>query len=95
MVAGLIAAAVANKEVIAYPQGQTPVELSLLLGGGPIIFLAAQGCYLWQVPNVRSRLHVFGGGALLLVGFATLVVPPFVALFLIGVSVSTIAILDR
>jgi low temperature requirement protein LtrA len=91
MVAGLIAVAVANKEVIAHPRGHTSLELSLLLGGGPILFLAAQGWYLWAVPNVRSQLHVIGGGALLLVGLATL----YVALFLVGTSVSTLAILDR
>ena len=95
MVAGLIAVAVANKEVIAHPRGHTSLELSLLLGGGPILFLAAQGWYLWAVPNVRSQLHVIGEGALLLVGLTTLAVPPYVALFLVGTSVSTLAILDR
>ena len=95
MVAGLIAVAVANKEVIAHPRGHTSLELSLLLGGGPILFLAAQGWYLWAVPNVRSQLHVIGGGALLFVGLTTLAVPPYVALFLVGTSVSILAILDR
>ncbi len=95
MVAGLIAVAVANKEVIARPQGHTSIALSLLLAGGPILFVAAQGWYLWLVPNVRSRLHAIGGGALLLVGLAALAVPPSVALFLVSASVSTIAILDR
>ena len=95
MVAGLIAVAVANKEVIAHPHGHTSFALSLLLGGGPILFLAAQGWYLWAVPNVRSQLHVIGGGALLLVGVATLAVPPYVALLLVGASVSTLAILAR
>jgi low temperature requirement protein LtrA len=95
MVAGLIAVAVANREVIAHPHGGTSFGLSLLLGGGPILFLAAQGWYLWAVPKVRSPLHVIGGGALLLVGLATLAVPPYVALFFVGASVSTLAILDR
>jgi low temperature requirement protein LtrA len=95
MVAGLIAVAVANKEVIAHPQGHTPLGLSLLLAGGPILFLAAQGWYLWQVPSVRSLLHVIGVVALLLVGLVTLAAPPYVALLLVGASVSTLAILDR
>jgi low temperature requirement protein LtrA len=95
MVAGLIAVAVANKEVIAHPQGHTPLGLSLLLAGGPILFLAAQGWYLWQVPRVRSQLHVIGVVALLLVGLVTLAAPPYVALLLVGASVSTLAILDR
>jgi low temperature requirement protein LtrA len=95
MVAGLIAVAVANKEVIAHPQGQTSFALSLLLGGGPILFLAAQGWYLWAVPNVRSQLHVLGGAAMLLVGLTTLAVPPYVALILVSASLSTLAILAR
>lgn len=41
MVAGLIAVAVANKEVIAHPHGHTSFALSLLVAGGPILFLAA------------------------------------------------------
>jgi low temperature requirement protein LtrA len=95
MVAGLIAVAVVNEEVIAHPQGQTSFALSLLLGGGPILFLVAQGWYLWAVPNVRSRLHVIGGVALLLVGLATLAVPPYIALLLVGTSLAILAILSR
>ncbi len=95
MVAGLIAVAVANKEVIAHPQGQTSLALSLLLAGGPILFVAAQGWYLWAVPKVRSQLHVIGGLALLLVGLATPAAPPYIALLLVGAGVSTLAILAR
>jgi low temperature requirement protein LtrA len=95
MVAALIAVAVANKEVIAHPYGHVSFALSLLLAGGPILFLSAQGWYLWAVPNVRSQLHVIGGVALLLVGLITLAVPPYAALLLVGVGVSTLAILAR
>jgi low temperature requirement protein LtrA len=95
MVAGLIAIAVANEEVIAYPLARTSFALCLLLAGGPILFLAAQGWYLWVVPKVRSRLHLVGAVVLLLVGLATLATPPYVALLLVGASVSTIAILAR
>ncbi len=95
MVAGLIAVAVANEEVIAHPRGQTSFALSLLLCGGPILFLSAQGWYLWAVPSVRSQLHVIGGMVLLFVGLATLAVPPYVALLLVGASVLTIAVLAR
>lgn len=95
MVAGLIAMAVANREVIAHPYGYTSLALSLMLGGGPIFFLAAQGWYLWLVPNARSRLHLFGGIALLLVGLVTLAMPPYGALLLIDACLVTVAILDR
>jgi low temperature requirement protein LtrA len=95
MVAGLIAIAVANEEVIAHPRGHTSFALSLLLAGGPILFLAAQGWYLWVVPKVRSQLHMIGGIALLVVGLVTLAAPPYVALLLVGASVSILAILAR
>lgn len=95
MVSGLIAVAVANKQVIANPQGHTQLALSLLLAGGPILFLASQGWYLWQVPRVRSKLHVIGGVVLLLVGFATPTVPAYIALFVVSACISSIAILDR
>ncbi len=95
MVAGLIAIAVANREVIAHPRGEASSALSLLVAGGPILFLAAQGWYVWLVPSVRSRLHAVGVGSLLLIGLATLVVPPYVALILVSASVSALAILDR
>jgi low temperature requirement protein LtrA len=95
MVAGLIILAVANEEVIAQPQGHVSFALSLLLGGGPVLFLAAQGWYLWLVPRDRSRRYIIGEGVLLLIGFAMLAVPPYVALFLVSATVSTFAILDR
>ena len=66
MVAGLIAVAVANKEVIAHPYGQTSFASEPAACGRADSFLAAQGWYLWPVPNVRSRLHVIGGVALLI-----------------------------
>jgi len=95
MVAGLIAVAVANEEVIAHPHGHTSFTLSLLLGAGPVLFLAAQGWYLWVVPKVRSGLHMVGAVALLLVGLATQAVPPYIALLLVGTSLATLAIFDR
>jgi low temperature requirement protein LtrA len=95
LVAGLIVLAVANEEVIAHPHGHTSIELSLLLAGGPVLFLAAQGWYLWAVPKVRPRLHMIGVGALLLAGLATQVVPPFIALLLVSVCLATLAVLDR
>ena len=95
MVTGLIAVAVANEMVIAHPLGSPSLALSLLLGGGPMLFLTAQGWYLWAVPNIRSRLHLIGVVALLLVGFATLAVPPYAALILVGASLSTLAMFDR
>jgi low temperature requirement protein LtrA len=95
MVGGLIVVAVANEKVIAHPHGYTSFTLSLLLCGGPILFLAAQGWYLWAVPKVWPRLHIIGGVALLLVGLATQAVSPYVALLIVCVCLATLAVLDR
>jgi low temperature requirement protein LtrA len=94
MVAGLIAVAVANETVIAHPHGNTSIALSLLLAGGPILLLAAQGWYLWIVPRVRSRLHWTGVIVLLLIGLATLAVSPYVALTLVGTTLGALAMID-
>lgn len=95
MVAGLIAVAVTNEMVVAHPHGDASAALSLLLCGGPILFLAAQGWYLWTVLKVRPRLPLAGSAALVLVGFVTLAAPPYVALILVAASLTTLAILDR
>jgi len=95
MVAGLIAVAVANEIVIAEPHEHVSLTLSLLLGGGPILFLAAQGWYLMAILNVRSQLHWIGGVGLLLVCLTTLVLPAYAALILLGASLMILAILDQ
>jgi low temperature requirement protein LtrA len=95
MVAGLIAVAVANEQVIAHPHGAASVALSMLLYGGPILYLVAQGWYLWAVPRVSLRLRLIGSAALVLVGFATLSAPPYVALILVGATLWILAVLDR
>jgi low temperature requirement protein LtrA len=95
VVAGLIAIAVANEMVIVHPQEHVSLALSLLLGGGPILFLAAQGWYLWRILNIRSQLHLISGVAMLLVCLATLALPAYAALILVGASLTTLAILDQ
>jgi low temperature requirement protein LtrA len=80
---------------LSHPHGHASVSLSLLLGGGPILFLAAQGWYLRAVPNVKSQLHLVGGIGLLLVGLVTLVVPPYAALSMVGATLVILAMLDQ
>jgi low temperature requirement protein LtrA len=95
IVTGLIAVAVANREVIGHPTEKTTIALSLMLSGGPILFLAAQGWYLWFVPKLWPRLHLIGGGMMLLVGLATLVLPAYAALILVGAWLTVLAIFDQ
>jgi low temperature requirement protein LtrA len=95
MVAGLIAVAVANEEVIAHPRGHTAALLRVLLVGGPILFLLAQGWYFWAVLQVRPRLRLIGSAALLLVGLAAVAVPPYIALILAGAGLTVLALIDQ
>ncbi len=95
LVAGLIAVAAVNEMVIAHPLEHTSAALSLLLYGGPILHLVAQGWYLWAVPRVSPRPHLAGSAALVLAGFATLSAPSYVALILVAASLTTMTILDR
>lgn len=95
MVAGLIAVAVANEEVIAHPREPASTVLSVLLYGGPMLFLLAQGWYFWAVLQVRPHLRVIGSAGLLLGGLATFTLPRAVGLLLVAASLSLMAILDR
>lgn len=84
MVAGLIAVAVANEAIIAQPHGQASGGLSLLLVGGPVLFLLAQGWFLYAIHDVRSHFHVVGLMALAVTGFVTLAVQLQLALIMVG-----------
>ncbi|MGA2091477.1 MAG: low temperature requirement protein A [Endomicrobiales bacterium] len=95
MVAGLIAMAVANEMVISRPHELGSLSLSMLMGGGPILFLAAQGWYLWTELHDRQRLHLIGGGALLIVGLFTVAVPFYGGLTLIAATLTTLALFEQ
>lgn len=94
-VAGLIALAVANEQVIARPGSPTSAAVCLLLFGGPVLFLAAQGWYLWAVPNAPPRAQVVGSAALVLMGCAALLVPATVALALAALGLTVLVLVDR
>ena len=51
MVAGLVAVAVANEEVIGHPHEAISVVLRVLLFGGPVLFLLAEGWYIRVVTS--------------------------------------------
>lgn len=95
MVAGLIAVAVANEEVIAHPHEYSSIILSVLLCGGPILFLLAQSWYFRFMLQVWPRMHLIGSVALLLAGLVAMAVPLYVTLILVGGILTTLAIIDR
>jgi low temperature requirement protein LtrA len=83
-VAGLIAVAVGNELVIAHPHDQTSVALSLVLFGGPLLYLLSQTFYLWAVLGTRSLARLAGLAALALAGGLSLFLPAYAALGLVA-----------
>jgi low temperature requirement protein LtrA len=90
VVAGLIALAVGNELVIAYPHGHASVTVSLLLFGGPLLYLFSQTWYLWTVIGIRSVRRFVGMGVLVVAGGLSLFLPPFVSLGLLTVLLAAI-----
>jgi low temperature requirement protein LtrA len=78
-VAGLVAVAVANELVIAHPHGQASVALSLLLFGGPLLYLLSQTVYLWAVVGWRSLPRLAGVAALVVAGGLSQPLPAYAA----------------
>ncbi len=95
MVAGLIAVAVANEEMIARPEGAASVILNALLFGGPMLFLLAQGWYFRVVLHTWPRLRLLGSASLAALGVATLPAPRIVALLLATASLAIMALIDQ
>jgi low temperature requirement protein LtrA len=83
VVAGLIALAVGNELVIEHPHGATQVSLSLLLFGGPILYLLVQTGYLWAVTRTPSRSMPVGLAVLVVAGGLAGFLPPFATLALV------------
>jgi low temperature requirement protein LtrA len=82
-VAGLIAVAVGNELVIAHPQSQVSVALSLVLFGGPLLYLLSQTVYLWAVLGIRSLPRLAALAALVVAGGLSHLLPAYAALGLL------------
>jgi low temperature requirement protein LtrA len=67
-VAGLVAVAVGNELVIAHPQRQVSMALSLVLFGGPLLYLLSQTVYLWAILGIRSLPRLAALAALAVAG---------------------------
>jgi low temperature requirement protein LtrA len=91
VVAGLIALAVGQEVVIAHPLGHASVALSLLLFGGPLLYLLAQAWYLHVVSGRLPGLRLAGAGALILGGAVSLLISPYAALALLAGLLAALA----
>ena len=93
--AGLIALAVGYELVIVHPEGESSIQLSLLLYGGSILYLLAQNWYLHSVTGGSPRLRFIGIGILSLIGLLALTAQPFIALILLAATLAILAIFDQ
>ena len=93
VVAGLIALAVGNELVITHPHGQVTVTLSLLLFGGPLLYLLSQTYYLWAVIGTRSLPRLAGIAALVLAGGLSSILAPYGALGLLATLLLVLAVI--
>jgi low temperature requirement protein LtrA len=82
-VAGLIAVAVGNELVIAHPQSQVSMALSLVLFGGPLLYLLSQTVYLWAILGIRSLPRLAALAALAVAGGLSHLLPAYAALGLL------------
>lgn len=94
IVTGFIAMAVGNRAAIEHPWEKLPLELGLMLAGGPVLFLAAQGWYLWAAPKVVPKANLMGIPALIAAGFAAGAVPAYGALMLVALALTGLVIFD-
>jgi len=91
---GLVAISVANEQIIMNPLEKTSPVLSFLLGGGPILFLGAQGWYLIKVPNIKPYRYIVCGILFLFVSFTACFFQAWIALITTGLILIVLAIVD-
>ena len=94
-VAGLIAVAVADERVIAHPVEHAGATTSLLLFGGPILFIATQ---TWHGATLFDDLHwsrLLALSALVVAGLATPMAPAYLAAVVAAVIVVALAAFEE
>jgi low temperature requirement protein LtrA len=77
--ASLIELAVATELAIAHPTGPASTTLSLLMFGGPFLYLAVQTWYLHALTEQASRPRLVAMAALVVAGCLSAPVPPIVS----------------
>ena len=91
---GLVAISVANEHIILHPFEVPSTVICFLLGGGPILFLGAQGWYLIKIPNIRPYRYIVCGILFLFVSFAACLFQSWIALIIKGLILITLAIFE-
>jgi low temperature requirement protein LtrA len=91
---GIISISVANEHIIMHPFEVPSPVLSFLLGGGPILFLLAQGWYLIKVPNIKPYMYAVGAFLILIVNIGACFFPAWLSLIATGIIITILAILE-
>jgi low temperature requirement protein LtrA len=76
MVAGIVLGAVGNEMVLAHPTGHIELTTTLIVIGGPALFLAGSTWFFWIFCGKPPISHILGLGALLVCGLAASSIPP-------------------
>lgn len=87
IVAGIIAAAVADELTLHHPGGHTDIKTAAVILGGPALYLGGNSLFKWLTAPYAPLSHSIGLGLLVLLVFAVPFVPP------LALSAGTTAVL--
>jgi low temperature requirement protein LtrA len=90
--AGLIVLAVGYELTIEEPTAPSTVVLSLLLFGGPLLYLGLQTWYLRALTGRYSRSRLIGAAVLVVAGAVVWTLPSVIALAISSVMLGLLAV---
>lgn len=91
---GIVNISVGNKYIILNPCEELPTIIIFILITGPIMFLLAQGWYLYKVPKTFPTLYVLSGCFLLIIGIIGASQPASIFHILLSSILVVISFLD-
>lgn len=94
IIIGIVFITVGNKYVILHSHERLPIILVCILCGGPLLFLLAQGWYLFKIPRVKPVLYAISGIALVMSSIVGLYRQAWVYHIIIGCVLDIISFID-
>ena len=91
---GIVFISVGLKFIILNPYDRVPMVLTVLLGGGFIMFLLAQEWYLRMVPKIRQKYYVISAAILFVANITGVFLPAWLYHLTLGVPLIIIAFSD-
>lgn len=90
-VAGIILFAVGIELTIADSYAGMSTSMSILLFGGPILYLISQGWYLWQITRKIPYYRIVGGLSLMVAGFLSYFTQVYLSLIVITILLTILS----